>query len=382
MQHLPSLSEEIQKLVAEASSQAADTEAQIQELRDSLAAKEQEALGKYEMLLQEIQKAFHESENHFEQWKKTESLLPPLVLECGKIELGHQRADGPHLSWDFTLLQASLLGRRWAHLDLRLVEHHGHAGLLIFEAKGASPPLHCWNPNGEEGGHPFMLLVPHDHSTQALLSSLPASDLVFLRDAVSKFLQQISILEPIKTRSLFWIQVARRLLQHLHEIPNRIYYDSVKTAFLPDSHGQPTLRFELVNAYHAGQLFDSLPVQWDVSASRIHIESTIGKSSPLLAWPNTETGQPAQEIVFDLANDSPGSPARRQWSKWLKHDQQLVSFLIREFPNFLHHFFEQHPDSPIPKAPLQKEARKLRYKLRRATDGKRPDILLQRLFNK
>jgi hypothetical protein len=118
-------------------------------------------------------------------------------------------------------------------------------------------------------------------------------------------------------------------------------------------------------------------VVWEPSESKIHIESSTGNEWPLLAWSSTESGQPAAEVVFDL-EDAP--LARKTWSNWLKQDQRMVSFLIKELPNFLHHFFEQHPDSPIPKASLQKQARKIQYKLQRITAGKRPGIL-QRLSN-
>jgi dTDP-D-glucose 4,6-dehydratase len=81
MQPLPSLSAEIQALLSEASIQAANTEARIQELQAALAAKEKEALGKYEMLLSEVQKAFQESEEYFEQWKKAEATNEDLLAE-------------------------------------------------------------------------------------------------------------------------------------------------------------------------------------------------------------------------------------------------------------------------------------------------------------
>jgi len=382
MSNMPiSISEELQQLQSEALFHASKVEAEIGQLRSALAAKEQEALGKYEMLLEEVQKAFQESEEYFEQWKKTESLLSPFSLECEKIALGEQRNTGPYRSWDITFHQVALLGRRWAQLDLRLVEHHGNAGILIFEGPGPSPALHRWSPNGEESGRRFLLVVPQDHTSQTLLASVPASDLVFLHDAASKLLQQVATLETTDIHSLFWLQVAKRLLQHFHEIPNRIYYDSVKTTILPDSHGHSILRFELIHAYHAGRLFDFLPVQWDVSPSKIHIESAMGKPVPLLAWPINETREPAPEIVLDLANDSPDSPARLQWAKWLNHDRQLVSFIIQEFPNLVYHLFEQHPQFPIPRATLEKKAKEIQDNLRSIASGKQRGIL-QRLFRK
>jgi len=365
-------------LSADHSALASQAEADTTRFREELQARQVESLQKYEMLLGEVQKAFQESEEYFEQWKKTESLLPPFSLECEKIALGEQRNIGPHRSWDITFHQVSLLGRRWAQLDLRLVEHHGNAGILIFEGPGPSPALHRWNPNGEEGGRRFLLVVPQDHTSQTLLASVPASDLVFLRDATSKIIQEAAIQDLPHAHSLLWLQVARRLLQHFNEVPSRIYYDAVKTSVLSKPNGQPALRFELVNAYYAGKVLPSLPLVWKTSESKIHMESSTGNAGPLLAWPSSESGEPAAEVVFDL-EDAP--LARKTWSNWLKQDQRLVSFLIKEFPNFLHHFFEQHPESPLSQATLQKQARQLSLTLTRITAGKRPGIW-RRIFRK
>jgi hypothetical protein len=379
MSNIPlSISEELQQLQSEASFHASKVEAEIGQLRSALAAKEQEALGKYEMLLGEVQNAFQESEEYFEQWKKTECLLPPFSLECEKIALGEQRNTGPHRSWDITFHQVALLGRRWAQLDLRLVEHNGNAGILIFEGPGPSPALHRWNPTGKEGGRRFLLVVPQDHTSQTLLASVPAGDLVFLRDATSKIIQEAATQDLPHADSLLWLQVARRLLQHFNEVPSRIYYDAVKTSVLSQATGQPALRFELVNAYYAGKVLPSLPLVWKTSESKIHIESSTGNAGPLLAWPSTDSGEPAAEVVFDFQD---ARLARKTWSNWLKHDQQLVSFLIKEFPNFLHHFFEQHPESPLSQATLQKKARQLSFTLTRITAGKRPGIW-RRIFGK
>jgi hypothetical protein len=195
--------------------------------------------------------------------------------------------------------------------------------------------------------------------------------LVFLRDATSKIIQEAATQDLPHADSLLWLQVARRLLQYFNEVPSRIYYDAVKTSVLSQATDQPALRFELVNAYYAGKVLPSLPLVWKTSESKIHMESSTGNAGPLLAWPSTESGEPAAEVVFDL-EDAP--LARKTWSNWLKQDQQLVSFLIKEFPNFLHHFFEQHPESPLSQATLQKQARQLSLTLTRITAGKRPGI--------
>ena len=369
MQYIPSLSEEIQNIISEASSQAAQAEANTKELHAALSAKDEEALHKYEMLLGELQKAFKESEGYFEQWKKTESLLSPFSLECEKIHRGPQRNTGTHRSWDFTFHQVKLLGRQWAQVDLRLVEHNGNAGIVIFEGQNPPQPLYHWEPNGEEGGRHFVLCVPADQSARDRIVGLPASDLVFLRESACSIIQDIAVHGLPGGPQPPWLQIAKRLLQHFNEIPNRIHYDSVKTSIMPEQKGQPVLRFELVNAYFQGQLCKMLPVVWETSESKILIESSTGNEWPLLAWPSTESGQPAAEVIFDLGADP---LARKTWSNWLKQDQQLVSFLIKEIPNFLHHFFEQHPESPIPKDTLQKQARKMSRTLKHIAAGKKP----------
>ena len=374
MYNLPSLSEEIQKLVTEASSQSVHAEFQINELRAALDAKEQEALQKYEMLLEELRKAFQESEGYFEQWKKMEALLPNLSLECEKIHRGRQRNIGTHRSWDFTFHQVKLLGREWAQVDVRLVEHNGNAGVVIFEGQNPSQALYRWKPNGEEDGRRFVLCVPRDQLARELIASLPASDLVFLHDAVCWIIQDIAVHGLPDGPQTPWLQVAKRLLEHFNEIPSRIYYDSVKTNTLPQINNKPVLRFELVNAYYKGQVFKILPVVWEISESKVRVEHSTENAWPLLAWPATDSGRLAKEVVFDLGDDSADSLSRKIWSNWLKKDQEPFFFLIKELPNLLFHFFEQHPESLYPKATLQKQARKMFRNLKRIAAAKRPGI--------
>lgn len=375
------ISEELYQLQAEASLQAKKIDAEISQLRAELEAQQEDARGKYQMVLEEIQSAFRESEEYFEKWKKAESLIQPLCLECKKIDRAHQRNTGTHRSWDFILHEVNLFGRHWAQLDVRLVEHEGNAGILIFESRSPSQAFHRWDPNGEEGGRNFMLFVPHDRSTKNLLSCIPAGDFVFLRDAVSKILQEIIAQEKFTSYDISWLQVARRLLEHFNKIPNRIYYDAVETSILPEQNGKHVLLFNLVNAYYAGNVYKSLPIVWETSASqsKVRIGLSAENAWPLVAWPFTESGHPEKEVVFDLGSASAESTARKKWSKWLKHDQQLVFFLIKELPNFIYHLSEQHSESSIPKASFQKQARKMYRKLKRIAAGKRARTF-QRFF--
>jgi hypothetical protein len=127
-------------------------DAELQKVRREAEEQANKALKNHEMLLMELQKAFHESEDYFVKWKQAEELGGNLSLNVESVTRGAFHEQGSHRHCNLTLGGVDLFDRRWDRMDLRLVEHHGNAGLMVFKSESGGSPFYSWKQDGERGG--------------------------------------------------------------------------------------------------------------------------------------------------------------------------------------------------------------------------------------
>lgn len=327
--------------------------------RDSLAQKlkrtSQLATDAHNLLLQEILNAHQESEHFFEQWKSLEASVAPHCLTAERILRGGEKHHPPHRHLDFVFESVSLFERRWERLPVRLVEHRGNAGLAVFDpASNGAKPLYHWEPSGQESGQDFMLLVPSNAKAAAKLVSFPTSDLLLAHDATAKILGHLSVHEGREADC--WLPVARRLLQEIEEIPERLHYDSV-SGFVNGGAGHPLIRFNAANLYFRGNCARAFVLDWTPAPS----------GGTLLLKPS-EADTPmlvssAPEVIIGFASNEEEDSIRKLWLRLTAHDQAFLLLLAKALPDFVFHLCEQHPDQKPHKERLTKQARKLYRRL-------------------
>jgi chemotaxis protein histidine kinase CheA len=336
-----------------------DFEQELETTRTELESQKESALKTHEMLLQELQNAFKESEDFFEQWKSHEAATIPGHLIVGPCIRGTEHLQPPHCHHDFTFESVTLFERHWRRLPVRLVEHNGNAGLAIFNPFGnGSDPLYRWEPQGQEGGIDFMLFVPADKASRDRLVAAPASDLLLIRELTARILGHLSVHGETGTER--WIPVARRLLQQIDEIPERLHYDDVKTSS-SGTRQDTSIRFTLSNLYFRGVCARSYAISWkpgsqggSLTLEQPDFDHTILASSVGIGSDGAVT---SLAISFDSAEET--QKASAAWRRLTRRDQDFIRVLVRELPNLIYHLCEQNTDLRPRKRTLIRKARTL-----------------------
>jgi hypothetical protein len=340
------------------SSALKESQKEVENLRSELASLQEAARKTQETLLLEIHEAFRESEGFFEQWKSLEASAPQTYLTAGAIQRGLIKNEPPHCQVDYIFENVVLFERRWSRLEVRLVEHHGRAGLAIFLPRDNQPPLHHWKPTGQEPGRDFMLLVPNDRPSKEHLVGAPASDLLLVRGAITHILGHLALHGGNGVSG--WILAARRLLQELDELPERVHYDSVKTSCTQEN-GSLTLEFDLVKSLFQGQCVSNFLFAWKPSkggGSLIFPPETadhplLGSLAPTFANPS------ARGLIVGFASKEEVLKTRSAWTCLTKKDRNFILFLAKALPDFIFHVCEQYPDQKIQKDILTGQAKKI-----------------------
>jgi hypothetical protein len=321
--------------------------AELQKVRREAEEQAQKALQTHEMLLMELQKAFHESEDYFVKWKQAEELGGNLSLNVESVTRGAFHEQGSHRYYNLTLGGVDLFERRWDHMDLRLVEHHGNAGLMVFKPVSGGAPFYSWKQDGEEGGRPFQLIIPSNSASKKWLLAAPASDLILAQECAAFLVSDLAINGVPPGSQLDWLDVAKRLLNQILEIPERFRYDSVKI-FNVKLHGNPiTIDFEIRNAYHRQELLGDIRFSCDyfkTGSSKFRI-------TKLDDFYNTE-------LVYDFTKATTIEQKRAPWQKLSVRERDIALEILKEMPNFIWHFCEKYKQYEERKIQLQNQAKK------------------------
>lgn len=240
---------------------------------------------------------------------------------------------GVHRHIGFGLSHARLGERRWPRLDLRLVEHHGRAGLLLFAQPGP-PPLGAWAPTGDEAGRPFMLLVPSESRGRRQLEGLGRSDwrcVTALADWLLAAVEQ----HGGAARDT-WRRTALRLRRELAEMPARLRYDGIVVE-QPAAADEGGVTLGLVGAMYGQRELGRLAVRWRTRGGRpsdselMLIAPPPGCELPLAAWPIDDHGEPSSALMLPVGICG-GALRRRIWTSFGPIDAGLVLGVLDTLP--------------------------------------------------
>jgi len=329
--------------------------------RESLVKKRKATEEENELLLLQLHQVQEELEHYFLENRRLHKKLlgcfamAPYQLEAKAVHIGFSAEAPPHLHLDFTVEEARLSGRPLGNLRLRLVEHHGRPGLLVFgpAAPKASPTLH-WRCDGEERGIYFLLVVPRDRSGAEYLAAAPTSDLLLLRDSARLLLEELldAAHQGNSHRKHDWIDVVNRFLEQLGEADSRIHYDDIRVRS-----DATKIEVELINAWTPRDgLQTTLVFVW---------------RDNILEIKSTEKAEASNKAAMDF---SPGLGWPAQFAAWGSLDRKtrrLLLLLVAELPNFIHHFVTQNGGQNSRVQSLLKRAQAMRSRANAISSGRR-----------
>jgi hypothetical protein len=316
-----------------------------------------------DLLLLQLHQVQEELEHYFLEARRLEKNAKQhqsetfAIWKYGSLTLGEVHEESPYSHLNFTLDEAHLGDRIIRNIRLRLLKHHGRAGILLFQPQGnQSSPLHHWQQSGEEGGAPYMILIPQDESGADFFVAATTSDLLLLRGIITLLRSQLRN-DPAKTPQLApWIRVAGRLLEQIDDLPERLHYDSVSCK-LTSREKSTDCTFAVTNAWIRSHGVAELSPSWSLRNSSTMTLSYSGDEPPLTIWPTDSQGAPDRVMVIDLSSANSRKEMVALFATMTKCDRSLLYHLVAEFPNFLVHLQNQHPDDGIDLRKLTKQAR-------------------------
>jgi hypothetical protein len=326
---------------AQAQQAAASDAAESERLRGELSAARQES----EQLLLQLHQVQEELESYYLQLKEAEAATPTTLgpnLNPSRAEhlQETQRSDEPpHRHLQLRIGNLSALGATWPALDLRLVEHLGRPGLVLFTDAAGRRPLSAWQTSGREDEREFMLIVPSDGQGLRLLQPMGSADwelVMGLAARLQRHLQQAP-------RSGPWLTVATRLRRQLTDLPPRLRYDRLDAQRAKGESQALEVRFGATTfgALHLGELV----LSWDPSRGSLLWQAPADVLQvPLSSWPVTGDGQLLPTLALPLDQSQPSAAKRAFWASLSETDRDLVLAVLDALPAVA----ERAADSTLP----------------------------------
>jgi hypothetical protein len=282
----------------------------------------------------------------------------------------------PHRHFDFTLHQIQIGYRKFPLLRLRMVEHNGRPGILIFLGESNhKPPLYHWKLSGEEGGYPYMLIIPQDELGQKYLVASTSSDIILIRESVRLFAGKLDA--TTEQGNAFqrkeWIRISRRFLELLDDIPPRLHYDDISTSYREEIY-----QFTLTNAWTSAKGFiPALELSWNNYI--FDISTPTGASLPITNWPGDIIKMGAR-LSIDLNLKGNWDLQRVFWKSMTSNDRQFLLSIATELPNLIHHLVDRNPELKSNRETLDKQAKVVLSYAQALAIGRNPKRFLG-LFN-
>jgi hypothetical protein len=280
-----------------------------------------------------------ELETYFVAWQELQQSAGTAgadpSLQIGRtVRLGMRNED-PHRECSFELQDVRHGERALGRLRLRLVEHHGHAGLVFLPLAGQMPPLQRWRESGHEGDQAYLLLIPDDVNTHGPMDEFSATDWHLLT-AIAARLEALAGQLDLGER---WVQVARRFRQQLGALAPRLRFDDVA---LQVAGAGPALTFEMnFDRASCGETVDGpLRLRWRLQGAERDAAapgtlSVAASDRTWASWPRTPDGAPADWLALPLGRASATPEGRAAWDALTAVDRVAALGLVRALPAVL-----------------------------------------------
>ena len=308
----------------------------LESKHSSLVTSSKETSEENELLIQQLHQVQEELEHYFLENKKlhTRALSATIgsALEFEALHFGSAEDAAPHRHLNFELEGARIGDQTIGHARLRLTEHHGRAGLVVFATDDSQHPIKSWREDGREGDRPFLLLVPQDDSGRTHIRAAHAQDLILLRQAALLAAAQLAQGAPTTSTlpPAFWRSVALRFVAFLDEANNDRLCPGEAAIETGDSPG--SFRFSITQALVRGRVLAPLCGSW--RSGHLTLELPTSGEPPLTAWPRNDDGSFAQSLEFSFERGA------RQEQKILrasltKEDRLILAALLKALPDIV-----------------------------------------------
>jgi hypothetical protein len=252
------------------------------------------------------------------------------------VEFGAVHDQPPHCHVDVLVRRAQWPGRTKAQMTVRLVEHGGLPGLVLFEEDGRTP-ISGWQTGGQERGRNYMVLIPQDAAGAQTLRMLGSADWI----AVTGIVQMLEVElgnKPFATAPR-WRSVATRLRLLLADLPPRLRYDTAAMCSAPEVNGRLAIDVQVDDALFGSQALGTVHLRWLLGgprkgqpALRWLLTPGGGRRPPLAHWPLQKNGQVASELIVPVGTGLDTASKRAAWAAFSAQEQGIVLGLLDALP--------------------------------------------------
>lgn len=261
-----------------------------------------------------------------------------LPLTLGGLNLVHARDEPPHREVQFRLLEVLSPHGELPQLDLRLVEHHGRPGLVIFESGAGFEAVSNWHRTGEEGGRGYMLLVPADELSRRHLAHMAAADWKFIGE-LAAFLS-MAVTEPDFELAPHWRHIAARLERQLAQLTPRLRYDQLTAT--PGATAAQAWQVRFGTCSFGAQRLPAIELEWRPHGPHDNtpqgcalawaLPSDPDEPPPLAHWPVQADGRLQPLLPIPVGPGWTAAERRRWWSSLAAADRELVLSVLDALP--------------------------------------------------
>ncbi len=252
-------------------------------------------------------------------------------FEAGILRFGHAEDRTPHRHLEFDLEGVRISDQTIGCLQVRLVEHHGRAGMLVRAAADDSHPMELWREDGREGEHAFLLVVPQDDQGKSFIGEAKARDLILLRQAAllaAAHLSQESTLQSTLSTS-FWRSVALRFVAFLDEATDRLCPGK---AHIERGTHPGFFSFKIEPVLIAGRVLSALQGSWNTEYLTLELPGD--GHPPLIAWPRNKDGSFAKFLKVPLTRAAADELATLRMTL-PRADRQTLGQILKGLPDVL-----------------------------------------------
>lgn len=329
-----------QEAAARAQHEVVEREAAAREAQSlassQLAESKKAAETERQLLLVQLHQVQEELERYYlENERLASTVAEPLAaaIRADRLVPGLVRDEAPHRELNLSLQGVQLPHGDWAEIPVRLLDHHGHAGLAIFATDERRPPLSAWASSGREGDRPFMLLVPSDANTRAAFDTLSASDWRLVQAVAAHLAHHVAERQAVLAPR--WQATAARLQLELAVLPERWRHDHAEVRSAAEA---GRIAIELDNVGLPGRVTDHLSVLWTPGrhgdGGGLQLALPEGAVPPLTAWPLDEDGRAS--MTWDLLPAGVASSERpRLWRRIPRADRAWLQTMLDALPGLI-----------------------------------------------
>jgi hypothetical protein len=252
------------------------------------------------------------------------------TLDVGVLDVTGVRNEAPFRELNLSLSDWTCATGTLDEAHVRLVEHNGLPGLVVFQDLHGRAPFTQWDPNGDENGRPFMAVFPSDQGPQAPLSRMASVDWRLVRALTDQLCLSLADDADGGLRRP-WHDIAVRLRVGLEFFPDRLRYADV-TATVQGERAE----LRLGDVFQGGRSWPELRLEWhrDDGQARFALLRASDPSGVVLAsWPVSADGSYADRYELPVVGRTDPAVLRQWWGSMPVADQQLITLLVDALPD-------------------------------------------------